>query len=551
MQYKIKTEEQNWGPYKLSPNSRAMLRLSTGTATAVATGLLIPDLFAMLPSATDPLSFVLRALGLWGYAFVLWMTGFLGLLHIVRICSEPLILDSQGIKLGRLEKKIPWTAIDAVSVQERRIFSRVFFTDTYQMSIHLRDHNNKMQSKQIASFLYLTDEFYSLFRWIALLSNGTEPASLKASVFQNNGYAELKKHAEEGRLKRAALATLIAFSLFSYLGRKAAVNYCCNLGNREYFQANYEKAAECYARASAIDFCFAPAWDHLARAEFHTGDLDSAEEHWRTALQWKPDFVDSKLGLSTVLMRRGKLDEAEALIDRSIGLAPFDEAPRISKAHIETLRGRYKQAISQLEPMLSSVKSKELCLCMLARCYIREGNLDEAGKLLSSYYSLINGPINQAYCSSVIAEFNLSENNIEEARKLLKTVRKEACNNPEILVDMARCETAAGNLAQAESYIKAAAKIWTDYPWLAIARAELCKKSGEKGAAEKSRVWISRALSSGHEDPSILAVCAEILDSDKEKQRSLELAKNALSLDPDNLIAKKIYLAGKEALSHD
>src|SRR5438552_3399881 len=104
-------DETQWGPYQLRHNPIAILRLSLGTAAAISTALLIPDIFALIPSSPDPRTLACKALGLWGYAYVLWAVGFSCILHMVRIFGGAVVLDSSGIKLGRVGAKIPWEKI--------------------------------------------------------------------------------------------------------------------------------------------------------------------------------------------------------------------------------------------------------------------------------------------------------------------------------------------------------------------------------------------------------------------------------------------------------
>ncbi|MBX9725619.1 MAG: hypothetical protein K2X81_29750, partial [Candidatus Obscuribacterales bacterium] len=191
------TSEEVWGPFQLKANPRALFRLSLGTAAAIATALLIPDAIALIPNVPNAFVWFCRCVGLWGYAYVLWATGFLCLLHLVRIFGGSIVLDSNGIKLGRIGGIIPWASIKAISVSERKVFSKIFFTPSYQMNVHTMKPDGKYAAKQLASFQYLPEEFYTLFYYISKNAVGIEPASLQACVFTDAANIELKKSAEQ------------------------------------------------------------------------------------------------------------------------------------------------------------------------------------------------------------------------------------------------------------------------------------------------------------------------------------------------------------------
>ncbi len=63
-----------------------------------------------------------------------------------------------------------------------------------------------------------------------------------------------------------------------------------------------------------------------ARSVEAAGDLDGAEEGYRTALEEDPDNREASVGLARILVDRGDLDEAEALVTKH---RPDPEAERI------------------------------------------------------------------------------------------------------------------------------------------------------------------------------------------------------------------------------
>lgn len=466
---------ETWGPYKLRPNPLAILRLSIGTAGAISTALVIPDILQMLFSAPESLLLVLRrSFSLWSYASILWSTGFLCFLHIVRIFSQPLILDSSGIKIGRFSKILPWQSVKAVNVVERKLFSRLFFTPAFQLTIHYLKPDGKSASKQIASFVYTRDEFYSLFFYIAKLGTGAEPKSLSAFVFKDITEKNLLKIAEEGKLKRLALSVVITIGLITFLGRKSLVNYDYNMGNKEFNAGHYAKSSSHYLAATAVDRFFAPAWDGLARSEFRLGDSESAQEHWLEALKWKPDFVEAKLGLSRIYMLQGKLEDADKLVNSAARLAPLDEAVFLNRAQLDCLMGKAEQAIAALEQFVKQKTGRQRANCILARAYLKAGKLDKAETTLAAVDTR-EDRYSESFCSLVKAELALEQGKTKEAAAHLTTLRFAAKQDPEILVDFAMLSLQEGELSKAKAYLSQAEKIAANSPCLELARAELTK----------------------------------------------------------------------------
>ena len=543
-----KTDKVSWGPYQLRPNPIAILRLSFFTAGAISTALLIPDIISTLPTAPDAYTLVCRAVGLWGYCYALWTTGFLCILHLVRIFSGGIQLDKEGIKLGRLAKKVAWDSIEAVTITERAIFSKVFFVPAYMMTLHIRKAESNSWKrviggdKQIASFMYLPEEFSSLFYYVSKLSTGAEPRSIKAVVFDDIKNPDLKKFAEGGRLKSVALTALIAFGLVVFLGRKAVLNYTFNMGNKEFYAGHYDKAIANYSTASSVEFSFAPAWDRLARSEYRVGDAESAEEHWKEALKWKPDLVESKLGLSKIYIMRGQLDKANELIQSANRLASTDEAAYINRALIDSLMGKNHLAIEELEAYVKQNVGRELATGILARCYLREGELDKADSLLKSNPEILKNPYTRPFCTAVLAEIQIARGNFNEAAKLLHRFRQASNYDPDLLIDLAKIEIGRKNFESAKGHLNKAIKINADNPWAALLMADAEASSGGSSAD----FWYERAMNFKYTDPCLMAAAAEYLKKHGKNEQALALANKALKIDPANLIARNIVMGEPE-----
>ncbi len=449
----------NWGPYEIRPSPRKILWLTLGSSVAVATALVIPDAFSILPGAINILTWAMRVIGLWCSAYILWAAGFLAILHMTRIVTGGIQLDTEGVKLWRFGKKIVWKEIVATTISERKNFSRMLLISSgaLELTLHVKKPNGKgLAVKKVPSFQYAPEDFASLVYYVGKFAFGITPSAVGVYMFKSADADTLLKASQEGRLKRLVLSSVITCSLLLYLARNAGTNYTFNMGNVYVRQGNYPKAIESYTMSTAINPFFPPAWDRLARCDLRAGDPDSAVEHWKRALQVKPDFVESKLGLSVIYMRRWQLVEAEKLIRQAVRLAPKDEASFINLAQIDSLMGKHQQALKILEQIILQNRGKEQARCLLAQCYLQVGDISNASKILL-VDKHVPERIGAPFYSMVRAELALANGDLKTAAERLQKLYK-GDKNVDLLLDMAKLKFAQGDMAACESLLREAEK---------------------------------------------------------------------------------------------
>lgn len=528
-----------FGPYELRPSPNAIFRLSLGTSAAIATALAIPDAFSLLPSAPSLLVWAVRLAGLWMYAYLLWAVGFLSLLHIVRLLGGGVKLDSEGLSLGKFSKKIKWEQIEFVAIEERKAFSKAFCIEARELKMHVRKTDKKITVKSIGSFQFSPEQFFSLFHHICFMSAGVRVSSFGAMVFRDPMSRELKKQAEQGRVKRILLTIVIASSLLIFLGRKSAVNYYFNLGNKQSTMANEQKAAEYYRIATNIDWTFPPAWDRLARSEFRTGNIELARVHWQKALSVKPDYVESKLGLANIYMLEGNIEEADKLISKANRLAEYDEAGYLNRAIIESMKGNNASAISLLLPFIKQSTGRDLATAYLARFYIKQGEYERARNLLANP-SLLNNKQLASFTGTVQAELALAEGRNEDAARALSVVDLSKVKDPNVQVDFALLSIQQKQLRQAQEFLDKASAMNKTSPWIALARARLCAARKEAAAAN---AYLQYCIAWKYNDPALLAACAKFLAETGDAYGAKTLALKALSIDGTNKLARDLSLS--------
>jgi Tfp pilus assembly protein PilF len=378
------------GPYLVQAAPKAMVRFALGSSVTIATLLCIPDGVGILPGSESYYQWLVRITGLWCAAYILWAFGFLATLYFVRLVGGGIEIYEDGLKLWRFGKIIPWQTIKAISCEPQPLFSRVFFLPdmVYKLTLYKAKKGltgkDELGAHHIPSFQLDPEEFRNLLTYVSRRCFSTLPAALSTTLAEPEAQPVLKQSFERGRVMRVVVSVIIAFSLVSFLGRRAAVNYFFNMGNKEFRHERYDRAENNYAQAAAIDQFFAPAWDRLARCEARQGKMQEAEEHWRIALLRKPDFVESKIGLSQIVMNRGQYTEARKLLEGAVRLSPTNIAAFMNLANLDLLMDDAAAAEKLLVPITKRDPYNVRAHGLLARAYLRQLKVQDAQRIISS-----------------------------------------------------------------------------------------------------------------------------------------------------------------------
>lgn len=492
------SEEPTFGPYELRQNSAAMAKLALGSSCTIATLLCIPDTFAIIPNSANALVFFSRLFGLWASAFILWSISFLGLLHLVRILAGGIVLNSEGFKLWRFGKIVPWSAIKAVGVEPQPVFSTAFFLKpvvcrmtVYEQKPALKlfrkgkeeDLPPRLVPHAIPSFQFSPPEFVSLFAHICRRSFGFVPDSTNILVADEGQRANLKPAYEKGAKQRLLLSCIIALGLVMFLGRKATLNYSFNEGNKAMTAHQYERAAEHYRVATTVEAPFAYAWDRLARCEYRLGKSAEAKEHWKKALYFKPDLVEPLVGLSNLAMQERNFPEAKRLLDKAARFAPSSIPTYINLAELSIKMGNYDEAVDITRRVLKFEKTNGSAWCLLVRAKLRQGKVAEAQELMDTARKENTKIFANPFCQLVLAELKVARGDIVGAKSTYERLQKLQPLNMELLLDLADMHTTEKNPASALFVLNAAESVDAKNPWVYIKRAQTYLLSDDRNAA--------------------------------------------------------------------
>ncbi len=228
--------------------------------------------------------------------------------------------------------------------------------------------------------------------YVSQRAKGFIPNAPGFALFKLEDQNSFRKIYKRAAIMRIALSLIILIGLTAFILRKTTVAYEYTVGMKEFKLTNYGMAARHLQSATKADPGFAMAWDRLAWSEYKLHNKHEAERYWHKALFYKPDLVESKIGLAELYIEDGNFLEAERLLNQCIRLSPYQTGAYLDLAKI--YRREDKVALSEV--MLDrAVKCRTDNMTVYLKCiklYKEYGLLDKAGKLAA--FVLQNSPDN-------------------------------------------------------------------------------------------------------------------------------------------------------------
>lgn len=523
-------------------DSQCLAKLAQGSSVLIATLLAIPDAVALIPGATSPLGWLLRLIGVWISAAVLWFVGFLGILQCVRLIVRGVCVGPYGIKLWRLAKPIPWDKLEAIAVEPQVVFSKLFSLDTTarKLTIYSRFMSQKKIFKKILvpqpvpSFFFKPEVFDKMVRCIISRKFDLEPDSINGIFAFPRTQPPLKTTYKALRYQQILVTILIAIGLVGLLGRKAAVNYVYNSGNHALAANNFTEAERLYRLATEIDPWFYAPFNNLANVEFRRGEFQQALTHWEKALRLKPDFVEPMVSISYLHLQKGEYSKAKVLINSALLLAPLNSHALVNRADYFLRMGNLKSAMSDATNVITheekEKRPKYTAQCILAEALIRSGKTRDGLKKLDAFSKNFNEPeFNRTLWLLVKSEGLLSVGDLQSARRTALEAQRRAGDSRDILIQLARVSVARQNADEAGPYVERLLAFNADDPWANLLQANLFHLRGDDKKAEKT---LDRAIQLAHDDAFLYAEAGWLMHSMKQDDRAREATRRSLELEP-------------------
>lgn len=523
-------------------DSQCLAKLAQGSSVLIASLLAIPDAVALIPGATSPLGWLLRLIGVWISAAVLWFVGFLGILQAVRFIVRGVSVGPTGVKLWRLAKPIPWEKLEAVAIEPQIVFSKLFSLDTTarKLTIYSRFSSEKkifekiLVPQPVPSFFFKPDVFEKMVRSIIYRKFDLNPDSVNGIFAFPRTQAPLKTTYKALRYQQILVTILIAIGLVGLLGRKAAVNYVYNSGNHALAASNLVEAERLYRLATEIDPWFYAPFNNLANVEFRRGEFSQAIEHWEKALRLKPDYVEPMISISYLHLQKGEYVKAKGLINSALLLAPLNSHAMVNRADYFLRMGNLKSAMSDATSVIAKEEKEKrpvyTAQCILAAGLIRSGKPKDGLKKLDTFAKNFNDrEFNRTLWLLVKSDALMTLGDLKAARRTALEAQRRAGDSRDILIQLARISLARKNAAEAEGYIERLSIFGPDDPWVNLLKANLSHINGDDKKAERS---LERAMQLSHDDAFLYAEAGWLFHSMNEDERARDAAKRALELEP-------------------
>lgn len=157
-----------------------------------------------------------------------------------------------------------------------------------------------------------------------------------------------------------------------------------SLGRIRYSQQRFRDAVSCFQQVLKFSPKSVKAENNLGLAYEATNQTDAAMAAYRQAIEWQYQGPSSQLSeepllnLGTVLLHRGNLTDAEALLIKAAMLAPKD--PRIHEqlGHLYMQKADYGAAEHELQQACSLDPKSSSLHFLLGQAYRHLGKLQEA-----------------------------------------------------------------------------------------------------------------------------------------------------------------------------
>ena len=142
--------------------------------------------------------------------------------------------------------------------------------------------------------------------------------------------------------------------------------------------ATWRDSVTVFSQALAVEERNPTAHNNLAFALAARGETETAMQHFRRALELRPDYLTARVELGNLLLAQNRVDEASAQYEAAVSIDP-ESAPALTnlgKARLE--QGRMDEAVALQERALTLDPESTIARLNLGLAYVRLGRLSDA-----------------------------------------------------------------------------------------------------------------------------------------------------------------------------
>ncbi|UZP67540.1 tetratricopeptide repeat protein [Desulfovibrio mangrovi] len=230
----------------------------------------------------------------------------------------------------------------------------------------------------------------------------------------------------------------------------------------------------------------------IATILMRQGRLEEAEQVTEKLVEINPENVWANFMLGNTLMARGELDKAEQAFDAAIAKEPGMVLAHLRKGAIYKAKGETKAVQSSLESAVDGAPDNLLARTALANFHIQRRNLKEARKVLEG--GLGAGGSSDAQVYNQLASLDIAERNKVEAIKHLDRAIKADSKFEPTYFDKVNLYLADGKQEKALAELDTLLAVNPESVRGLIASAALLDVLGRDDAAE-ARLLKARSIS--------------------------------------------------------
>ena len=288
------------------------------------------------------------------------------------------------------------------------------------------------------------------------------------------------------------------------------------------------RARELCQQAIEIDPSYPWAYSQLAQIERANGNLASARKYFQQTLSILPSATWVLNELADVCRQLGRTEEAHTHLEHARNNEPFDPSPYGYTADLLRQEGRFDEAIAYLKKAVELDDDYVWAWRELAELHAIRGQHDDAEHAFErASENSADDPVNDGLKAFLLRHRKRFDESLPYLRRAVngdpsyEWAWRELI---ELLLQLKR-------LDEAEQTAKEACSHNTESATLFILHAEVLRRRGEKGQAI---LVLEHLATFAPRHAHAIALHAELL-LDQNQEEALTLARNAVTLDGDNI----------------
>jgi tetratricopeptide (TPR) repeat protein len=275
-------------------------------------------------------------------------------------------------------------------------------------------------------------------------------------------------------------------------------------------------------------FTRAAAWATLGTIRLRQKKFDESVTFLERALQLNPRLIGARLTLGLAFLMQGNKPRAREMYQQALKADPNNPDARFSLAQIEAESGNYQASLSVAEPMLNSLHKSPSGIYLLATDYLGLGETEDARALVPKWKSLASVP---PEFSINFGSLLLQHKLLHEAVDVLERAKNTGPLSYELVSTLADSYWAEGDLAKAEENYDHA--LGLDNTCL-VCCMRIAKIVEREGNTEKALAYLIKARDLEPEDPDVVFEFGKVCLERNLFRDALPALEKAVQLKPDN-----------------